>query len=1188
MKLAKKVLSVVLAVAIALGAFAVAASANGNPDTAEYNAKIWLTGAVSDIQWTSKTKYSQTLGAESDPGATIEAQPGDEIMVRIYITNDYYVHTIQSNLFFSSGLMDAGEIYKADTGTAPADARRNKMQTFNTANDICRLYAAATGSSNCWSMQTAEANQKVEENWPTTDDGTELFNHDDWKWNRFFIYVTSGVGETVILEDEDNCIISMPVRIPADAAPGTTYTITIPEGIQRRPEKIYGATIISENGICADCGDEVCDIVDADAQLTPNMIYGGENQYIDYSEATLTVKIPGSSEPEVPEVNYDELNAKLTEAVGLLAKNITADSKAALNAAITAGNDALTAEDQETVNAAVAVLADAIANVKYLANFAGLNAAIDRYDALNPADWSNFDSAADEYAAATAIDQTNTADQDLVDDAAAALNAAIDALEEVVVLDYSALNAKIAEVKDTDTSIYTDETAAAFNAALVAAQNLVATTQEEINAALADLTDAFAALAEKDADYTDLETAKGKFTALNAKDWTVDSYAAAQAKYDEALAVPAGLKITAQATIDKAAAALEAAITALVPAAGADYTALNKAIADAEALVADNYVSFAGVAAALEAAKNVAPDLTANDQDLIDDATAALTDAMAALVEADADYSKVNAAITAADAILNKKDGGVNSYSDETLAAINAAKATVVTGLKKKDQDKVDAMAQAINEAISNAEFRPFDYSKINAHIEAIEANPADYYDANSYAAYLAAKEALVMDYTYENFAKAMLQQVNFLKVTVAVAGPADYSAVTKAQGEAEALDRDLYTAESLKAVDEAVAAVVPGLNANHQDEVDAMAKAINDAIAALEEIVIEYADYTAFDKAVADAKAVDAKLYTAASYAAFIEAVDEIVAGLAKNLLKADQAIVDEATAAIEAAYALLEKLADYSFLDEQILRAGTYDKNVWTADSWADVETALAAAKAVARGLGESAQDDIDLAANNLKTALDNVVAKEVVSSIKTINYTPADDTHNTFTVAVDGRPAMIQFIEMDGGTRTYDRYNKNVTIKSYNDAGEEVNSLDRTVAYEVWEIYTNLIGPDVKVRPKYLEGRQYIWETETYDFTLEFVEPTFDAEIRDIQPAAFSGKKGAIATTVVVGPDAQAIQFRMDNGTTTTYYASSATVLDNGDLEFTGKAWANHDGEQTIVIMVRVNNQWVEKGNFIYTVE
>lgn len=1189
MKLAKKVLSVVLALAIALGAFAVAASANGNPDTAEYQAKFWLTGSVGTVTWTSNSAVKMTEGDESEPGATIEAQPGDTIFVRLYVTNNYYVHTVQTNLFYSADLIDAAEIYQAQRNRAISTANLKKIHVWNTSNYWVSVQGTANSAQNAWSLQDPSANSNVGENWPTDEAGNNLFNINDWKWNRIMNMATEGTGETCIFEEEEH-LIKMPLTIPEDAKPGTTYTVTVPEGLEQRSAKKGGKLVLSEIGI-ADGESEPCDIVDTQAQLKPNMQYADDNQYFDLSEATLTIVIPGASEPEV---NYDELNAKLTEAANLLAAgNLTADSIAALNAAITAGNSALTAEDQETVNAAVETLTAAIAAAKNLADFTALNKALSDYAALNKADWTDasWAAVAAAYATANAIDQTNEADQAKVNAAANSLAAAIADL--VPALDYSALAAKVAEVAGTDTSIYTDATAGAFNSALAVAKNLVenknAADQNEIDTALNNLTTTFDALAEKDANYEALTAAKDRFTALNAKEWTVASYEAAKEAYDAANAVPAGLKISQQATIDAAANELNEKIGALVPAGAASYTALDEAIAAAKALVADHYVDFSGVTAALATAENVDRNLTANDQAIVDEAANALVAAMGALVEADADYSKVTAATTAANAILEKKDGGVNSYSDDTLAAINAALATVETGLKKKDQDKVDAMAAAINAAISTAEFRAWDYTAINDKITAIEANAADYYDAADYAAYVAAKEALVWNYTYEQYGLAMLQQTKFLAIEVAAAAAADYSAVNDAidafKAKIAAAD---YEQDGIDAVDAIIEAIDWQLNENKQDVVDGYAAAIREATAKLVEVVIEYADYDAYDDALAAAKAVDKSLYTAKSYADFIAAINAIDAGLDKDLLAADQAIVDDATAAIAGAYSILELKANYADLDAAILRAGTYDKNVWTDTTWAVVEEKLAAANDVDRELGETQQDIINKAAAALNKALDDLVAKEVVSSISTINWTPSEDTHNTFTVAVTGRMAMIQFIEMDGGTRTYDRYNKNVTIVSYNAAGEEVNSLSRDVAYEVWTINTNLIGPDVKARAKYLEGNSYKWETETYDFTVETLEPVIDADVRSITPAATAGKKGAVATTVVVGPDAQGIRFVMGNGTTTTYYADKATVLDNGDLQFVGNAWANDAGLNTIIVKVRVNNVWVEAGTVEYTVE
>ncbi len=1193
MKLAKKVLSVVLALVLALSAFAVVGSANG-PEDSDYQVKMWLTGAVGSATWTTNSKVTIDEGDESDPGATIEVQPGDTVFVRIYVTNNYFVHTIQANLFYSADLIDSNEDYQAQRGVTTDISKANlkKIHIWNSDNYWADLQGTSYSAQNNWSMQAMVGfNDDVAQNWPTDDEGNNLFDMSEWKFNRFNNLVSSGVGETCMFDDDSVHLLMMPVKVPADAKPGTTYYVTIPEGLEQRSAKPQGALRLYENGICADC-EEPCEVVDTQAALNPNMKYSDDNQYWDLSEATLTLQIPGGSTE--PELDYTNIDAALDAASKVDRSDKTAASLAALDEEIDAATEArLNATEQTALEEAATALNTAISNLKVKANYDELTAQITRYEAITnssiypAADWAV---ATEKYNDAKAVDTDLSVDaQATVDEAATALKTALDAL---AALDYSALEAKYNELVGKDVANYTDETAGRFNTALAAAKALIdnknAANQGEIDAAYDELVAADAALALKPADYTALNAAIAAFEVVDAKAWTPASYAEAKAKYDDAKAIAAGLDITAQPAITAAAEALDAAIKALVPAAGANYADLDAAIAEAKALVADNYVSFADVATALANAEAVARNLTANDQAIIDAAADALVAAMGALVEAEANYEAVIAAQAAAQAILDKKDAGVNSYSDATLEAINAALATVETGLKKKDQDKVDAMAKAIEDAVAGAEFRAWDYTAINDHIAAIEANPADYYDAEDYAAYLAAKAALVWDYTYENYAKAMLQQINFLKVNPAAAAAADYSAVNDAIDAFEAkIAAADYEQDGIDAVNAIIDAIDWTLNVNKQDIVDKYAEDIIAATAALVEVVVEYVDYTRLDNAIAAAKALDADLYTAYSY-------HEITVNLytaesiSRNLTADQQDFVDDVAKTLEDAIAALEMKADYSALDAAILRAGTYDQNVWTPETWAVVVEKLAAAEEVDRELGESAQGTIDEAAAALNKALDDLKAKEVVSSISTITYTPSEDTHNTFDVVVNGRMAMVQFIEEDGGTRTYDRYNKNVTIKSYNAEGVEVNSLDRSVAYEVWTINTNLVGPNVKVRTKYLDGNKYIWETEKYEFTLKFVEPTFDAEIRSITPAATSGKKGAVATTVVVGPDAQGVRFVMDNGTTTTYYAEKATVLENGDLEFNGKAWANNEGLNTIIVKVRVNGAWVEAGTIEYTVE
>ena len=127
-----------------------------------------------------------------------------------------------------------------------------------------------------------------------------------------------------------------------------------------------------------------------------------------------------------------------------------------------------------------------------------------------------------------------------------------------------------------------------------------------------------------------------------------------------------------------------------------------------------------------------------------------------------ADYSAVEAAMAAIPTDLTV-------YTDESVAALNTAVDGVVRGKAFVSQANVNAMAQAIEDAIAALQYKDADYTKVDAAI-----------------------------------------------------------------AKANALNKDNY--KDFSAVETAVNAVVRDKNITEQSEVDAMAKAIEDAIAALEQ----------------------------------------------------------------------------------------------------------------------------------------------------------------------------------------------------------------------------------------------------------------------------------------------------------------------------------------------------------------
>ena len=146
---------------------------------------------------------------------------------------------------------------------------------------------------------------------------------------------------------------------------------------------------------------------------------------------------------------------------------------------------------------------------------------------------------------------------------------------------------------------------------------------------------------------------------------------------------------------------------------------------------------------------------------------------------------------------------------------------------------------------------------------------------------------------------------------------PADYTKVDEAIAKANALNKDNY--KDFTAVEAAVNAVVRDKNITEQSEVDAMAKAIEDAIAALQ---YKDADYTKVDAAIAKANALNKDNYK--DFSAVEAAVNAVVRD--KNIT--EQSEVDAMAKAIEDAIAALEKKPAST-------KPGTSDKSPQTGDT-------------------------------------------------------------------------------------------------------------------------------------------------------------------------------------------------------------------------------------------------------------
>ena len=212
--------------------------------------------------------------------------------------------------------------------------------------------------------------------------------------------------------------------------------------------------------------------------------------------------------------------------------------------------------------------------------------------------------------------------------------------------------------------------------------------------------------------------------------------------------------------------------------------------------------------------------------------------------------------------------------------------------------------------------YLPADYTKVDAAIA--KANALNKNDYKDFSGVEAAVNAVVRDknITEQSEVDAMAQAI---EGTIAALQykDADYAKVDAAIAKANVLNKDNY--KDFTGVEAAVNAVTRGKNLTEQTEVDAMVKAIEDAIAALQ---YKDADYTKVDAAIAKANALNKNDYK--DFSGVEAAVKAVVRG--KNIT--EQSEVDKMAKTIEDAIAALEKKPAST-------KPGTSDKSPQTGDT-------------------------------------------------------------------------------------------------------------------------------------------------------------------------------------------------------------------------------------------------------------
>lgn len=297
----------------------------------------------------------------------------------------------------------------------------------------------------------------------------------------------------------------------------------------------------------------------------------------------------------------------------------------------------------------------------------------------------------------------------------------------------------------------------------------------------------------------------------------------------------------------------------------------------------------------------------------MDDMSEKLDQARLNLKEKEIDLSQLNAALKKAKAV---KEGDYSKASFESLKTAILDVESFLNG--NYNQEDVDGKTAMLLEKINAL---TIDKSQlINVIAEANELKETNYTKTTWKDFKNALKNA--KDVNEDETVKQSQIDTTVESLNKAIAAlkykDADYTKVDAAIKKAEALNPEDYV--DFSGVTNAINAVVRDKNITEQEAVDIMAKAIEDAINALEKkLITSPVDKDALETTIKDAEMLKAKDYTSESWKEFKEALENAKA-VFKNE-KAIQAEVDAAKEALDAAKKALKAIGSTKPVDPTVL---------------------------------------------------------------------------------------------------------------------------------------------------------------------------------------------------------------------------------------------------------------------------
>ena len=420
-----------------------------------------------------------------------------------------------------------------------------------------------------------------------------------------------------------------------------------------------------------------------------------------------------------------------------------------------------------------------------------------------------------------------------------------------------------------------------------------------------------------------------------------------------------------QADINSAITNLTNAYNGLVLA-EADYTEVNAARTEALKYDADKALYSDETYAVLEEAISDAKIQTGYSvlyQPQVDQWVTDIYDAIDGLEYRLADYTRLNELY--ADAV--EKEKHIEDFFD--FSGVKIAMNNIIWDVKVTEQEKVDAMADSLEEALENLKYRPADYTAVNEAAERAQSYVASNYTTESYSALrdLLRNIDYSLDLSQQDVVDNYVVQIN-----EAIANldelPADYSELEALLTFVDNLVEEYYDTDTYQAAKDAAAACAgyDTIGITRQAEIDAMRDSVQAAVDALE---MYDADYSEIENLIAEYNKMDLSQITPET----IKRVDDAIDGVVYGLKVDKQGQVDNYAREIKIAIDALEfEPADYTQVTIAVSRAENVNRDYWSKDTLAILDAAL---EAVEYGLGVDKQSEVDEMAANINDAINGL---------------------------------------------------------------------------------------------------------------------------------------------------------------------------------------------------------------------